>query len=183
MNAVVYARVSSKDQEREGFSIPAQFDLLRSYSAGRGLRIAQEFAGVETAKQARRVAFGDTVAFAKKHRVRLAILVEKTHRLYRNLRDLVIMDELDVEIHVEIHLVKENVSCHPSPDHMKSSCTGIRVLMAKTYIDNLSEEPRKGMIEKAKQAIWPSYAPLGSRERRGPRWQTNHRARSGRRPS
>ena len=27
--AVLYARVSSKDQEREGFSIPAQLDLLR----------------------------------------------------------------------------------------------------------------------------------------------------------
>src|SRR6516162_993021 len=27
--AVLYARVLSKDQERKGFSIPAQFDLLR----------------------------------------------------------------------------------------------------------------------------------------------------------
>ena len=35
--AVLYARVSSKDQEREGFSIPAQLDLLRSYAAGRQL--------------------------------------------------------------------------------------------------------------------------------------------------
>jgi hypothetical protein len=32
-NAVVYARVSSKDQEREGFSIPAQTQLLRGYAA------------------------------------------------------------------------------------------------------------------------------------------------------
>jgi hypothetical protein len=35
--------------------------------------------------------------------------------------------------------------------------------MAKNYIDNLSEEPRKGMLEKAEQGIWPSYAPLGYR--------------------
>jgi DNA invertase Pin-like site-specific DNA recombinase len=27
--AVIYARVSSKEQEREGFSIPAQLKLLR----------------------------------------------------------------------------------------------------------------------------------------------------------
>ena len=38
---------------------------------------------------------------------------------------------------------------------------GIKVLMAKNYIDNLSEETRKGMLEKARQGIWPSYAPLG----------------------
>ena len=40
---------------------------------------------------------------------------------------------------------------------------GIKVLMAKNYIDNLSEEARKGMLEKAEQGIWPSYAPLGYR--------------------
>jgi hypothetical protein len=38
---------------------------------------------------------------------------------------------------------------------------GIKVLMAKNYIDNLSEETRKGMREKARQGIWPSFAPLG----------------------
>ena len=31
---------------------------------------------------------------------------------------------------------------------------GIKVLMAKNYIDNLSEEARKGMNEKAEQGIW-----------------------------
>ena len=38
---------------------------------------------------------------------------------------------------------------------------GIKVLMAKNYVDNLSEETSKGMREKAEQGIWPSYAPLG----------------------
>ena len=38
---------------------------------------------------------------------------------------------------------------------------GIKVLMAKNYIDNLSEETRKGMLEKAEQGIYPSFAPLG----------------------
>lgn len=40
---------------------------------------------------------------------------------------------------------------------------GIRVLMAKDYIDNLSEEVTKGMVEKPEQGMWPSYAPLGYR--------------------
>jgi site-specific DNA recombinase len=38
---------------------------------------------------------------------------------------------------------------------------GIKVLMAKNYIDNLSEEARKGMQEKAEQGIWPTKCPLG----------------------
>ena len=55
--AVLYARVSSKDQEREGFSIPAQLDLLRSYAARHSLKLAQEFVDVETAKAAGRLQF------------------------------------------------------------------------------------------------------------------------------
>ncbi len=38
---------------------------------------------------------------------------------------------------------------------------GIRVLMAKNYIDNLSEEVRKGMREKAEQGHWPTVAHVG----------------------
>ncbi len=40
--------------------------------------------------------------------------------------------------------------------------------MAKNYIDNLSEETRKGMLEKAEQSIYPSFAPLGYRNVMGP---------------
>lgn len=38
---------------------------------------------------------------------------------------------------------------------------GIKVLVAKSYIDNLSEEAAKGMAEKARQGLWPSAAPFG----------------------
>jgi DNA invertase Pin-like site-specific DNA recombinase len=39
--------------------------------------------------------------------------------------------------------------------------------MAKNYIDNLSEETKKGMLEKAEQGIYPSAAPLGYRNDTG----------------
>jgi site-specific DNA recombinase len=45
---------------------------------------------------------------------------------------------------------------------------GIKVLMAKNYIDNLSEEAREGMQEKAEQGIWPTETPLGCRNITGP---------------
>jgi site-specific DNA recombinase len=43
LNVVVYARVSSKEQEREGFSIPAQLELLRSYAKSQDMLILREF--------------------------------------------------------------------------------------------------------------------------------------------
>jgi DNA invertase Pin-like site-specific DNA recombinase len=48
---VIYARVSSKEQEKEGFSIPAQLKLLKEYAAANGLVITQVYVDVETAKQ------------------------------------------------------------------------------------------------------------------------------------
>lgn len=63
--AVLYARVSSKEQEQEGFSIPAQLRLLKDYAQKHGFEIVQEFVDVETAKQAGREHFGEMAGFLK----------------------------------------------------------------------------------------------------------------------
>src|SRR5437763_16642025 len=99
VQAVIYARVSSKEQEKEGFSIPAQLKLLKEYAAANFFLIAQEYVDVETAKQTGRAAFGKMVAYLKAHPSVRVMLVEKTDRLYRNLKDWVRVDELDVEMH------------------------------------------------------------------------------------
>jgi site-specific DNA recombinase len=163
-DAVIYARVSSKDQEREGFSIPAQLASLHEYASRQGFRVAREFVDVETAKQAGRTGFGEMISYLKDSRNRTVLLVEKTDRLYRNFRDLVTVDELGVAI----HFVKENVVLSPESRSSEKFMHGIKVLVAKNYIDNLSEETRKGMLEKARQGIWPSYAPLGYTNILGP---------------
>ena len=156
--AVLYARVSSKDQEREGFSIPAQQRLLREFATKNHLTVVREFTDVETAKTAGRTAFGEMLTFLRKHREpRPVILVEKTDRLYRNLRDWVTLDDL----HLTIHLVKENATISPDSRSTEKLVHGIKVLMAKNYVENLGEEASKGMLEKARSGIWPSSAPLG----------------------
>src|SRR5262249_1597432 len=58
-------------------------------------------------------------------------------------------------------LVKENVVLSPESRSHEKFMHGIKVLMAKNYVENLGEEAKKGMVEKAKEGIWPSFAPLG----------------------
>ncbi len=157
--AVIYARVSSKEQEKEGYSIPAQLKLLKEYAAANGLSVTAEYVDVETAKATGRTAFGEMVAFFKAHAFVRVLLVEKTDRLYRNLKDWVTIDELAAEI----HFVKECVVLSRDSRSSEKFMHGIKVLMAKNYIDNLSEEARKGMQEKAEQGIWPTKTPLGYR--------------------
>src|SRR2546430_151074 len=162
--AVIYARVSSKEQDKEGFSIPAQLKLIEESAAANGFAVAQEYVDVETAKQTGRAAFGEMVAYLKAHPSIRVMLVEKTDRLYRNLKDWVTVDELDVEM----HFPKEGVVLSRESRSSEKFMHGIKVLMAKNYIDNLSEEARKGMQEKAEQGIWPTKTPLGYRNIIGP---------------
>ena len=65
-NAVIYARVSSKEQEKEGFSIPAQLKLLTNYATGQGFTVVEKYVDVETAKQTGRSGFSEMVNYFKK---------------------------------------------------------------------------------------------------------------------
>ena len=155
----IVALVKAGDLEAAKAAMPT---ATKVRTAGVDQATAQQV--VEAAKQAGRSSFGEMVDYLRQHPEARIILVEKTDRLYRNLKDWVTLDELDLEI----HFVKENVVLSADSRSSEKFMHGIKVLMAKNYIDNLSEETRKGMTEKAEQGIWPSYAPLGYRNVTGP---------------
>lgn len=162
-HAVLYARVSSKDQEKEGFSIPAQQRLLREYAVTEQITVLEEFIDVETASQSGRSGFAAMLLYLKRHACR-SILVEKTDRLYRNLKDWSTLDELGLTI----HFVKENTIIGPNSRSSEQFVHGIKVLVARNHSLNLSEETQKGMLEKARSGIYPSCAPVGYRNVEGP---------------
>jgi site-specific DNA recombinase len=155
--AVIYARVSSKDQEREGYSIPAQLKLLREYAQAHEFQIVREFIDVETAKTTGRKQFGEMVRFFRENPSCRIAIVEKTDRLYRNFRDCVTLEDLEIEI----HLPKEGQIISKDSKSQAKLVHGIQVVIARNYIENLREEVRKGMREKAEQGIYPSRPPLG----------------------
>ena len=163
--AVIYARVSSKEQQQEGFSIPAQLKLLREYARKNGFQIIREFVDVETAKKTGRKQFGEMVRFLRQNRRCRTVVVEKTDRLYRNFRDYVILEDLEIEI----HLPKEGQVVGKNSKSQAKFMHGIQVVMARNYIENLREEVKKGMREKAEQGIYPSRPPLGYRNNKADR--------------
>jgi hypothetical protein len=50
------------------------------------------------------------------------------------------------DLNLEIHFVKENVIVSQDSRSSEKFMHGIKVLMAKNFIDNLSEETKKGML-------------------------------------
>ena len=157
--AVLYTRVSSREQEQEGFSLDAQSKLLREYAIRNGFEIMHAFEDVETAKATGRKQFGEMVAFFKRNRSCRILLVEKTDRLYRNFRDAATLEDLEIEI----HFVKEGQILSKDAKSPVKFMHDIRLAVARNYSENLREEVNKGMCEKASQGTYPARAPFGYR--------------------
>jgi DNA invertase Pin-like site-specific DNA recombinase len=160
---VVYARVSSKEQEREGYSIPAQLELLRKYAQANGFTVLHEFTEAETAKKTGRNQFAAMVDFIRGQRKagKMAILVEKTDRLLRNLDDYVLISHVITDNDAEVHKVKENMVISRDSKSFELFIDGLNALLAKRYVDNLSEEVRKGRRQKVLAGGWHTLAPYG----------------------
>jgi site-specific DNA recombinase len=159
--AFSYARVSSREQEREGYSIPAQRKLLTEYARTRGFSIKREFIDIESAKNPGRKEFTNMLHLLETDGARFVVLVEKTDRLYRNRTDAVAFEALIEKHGIEIHLVKEGRVIGKDSRSQDKFMHDIHVAVAKHYVENLKEEVKKGMREKAEEGIYPGRAPIG----------------------
>ena len=162
--AVVYCRVSTREQAEQGFSIESQLKLLREYAKDNHIEIVREFTDVESAKFAGRLQYNEMQKFLRQNSTVKTILCEKTDRLYRNFYDYVALD-ID-QSGLTIILVKENTIMNRDSRSHEKLVHGLKVLLAKNYIDNLKEETSKGMLEKAEQGEFPHRAPLGYKNNR-----------------
>ena len=109
MKAILFRRVSSKEQEESGYSLPAQEKLLTEHAIKQGFEIAQIFAISESASgKKQRETFEKMLKFSSDKNIKI-IICEKVDRLTRNLKNAVsINDWLAKDSEREVHFVKEN---------------------------------------------------------------------------
>src|ERR1700678_382669 len=90
------ARVSSREQQREGFSLDVQDEALSRYAAQNGGTIIKFWKIAETAsKKDERKAFKELIAFCKANAQKLdGLLFFKVDRAARNLFDYVELERL-----------------------------------------------------------------------------------------
>lgn len=154
--AVLIARVSSKGQEEEGFSLEAQVKILTNYCSTANLIIGRTYKIAESAsKSEQRKIFKQAMEYVAKHNVK-HLVVEKVDRHVRNLHDAVdTHDWLTADEERRVHFVKDSLVMHKNSRSQEWLNWGIRVVMAKNYIDNLREETTKGTYEKLAQGWLP----------------------------
>jgi DNA invertase Pin-like site-specific DNA recombinase len=159
---VIYCRVSSREQEETGYSLPAQEKLLIDYANRKGFEVVKVFSVAESASGAKqRKVFEEMMEFMRKKDIPI-LLCEKVDRLTRNLKEAVVANDwLEADIKRQIHFVKQNLVINKDAKSDDKFRWDIEIVLAKKYISNLSEEVKKGQKEKIAQGWLPSKPPIG----------------------
>ena len=162
IKSVILARVSSKSQEDEGYSLDAQEKVLKDYNAKKLFKEAKLFRIAESAsKDKQRKVFQEMMQYVRKNNINV-IIVEKVDRFVRNFKDVVMTDDwLEGDANRQVHFVKDGIVLHKHARSQEKLNWGIRVVIAKNYIDNLKEEVAKGVNEKLAQGWLPGRPPVG----------------------
>lgn len=162
MKAVIYARVSSKEQEDTGYSLDAQEKLLKEYAVKKSFVVQKVFRVSESAsgKQIRQT-FNEMLEFVSKKDIPI-VLCEKIDRLTRNLKDAAsVNDWIQENQKREVHFVKESFIVNKNTRAHENLVWDMKVAIARFYTNNLSEEVKKGLAEKLRQGWLPTKPPLG----------------------
>ncbi|MGA2034165.1 MAG: recombinase family protein, partial [Thermoguttaceae bacterium] len=154
---VALARVSSREQQREGFSLDIQEDALRRYAERMGGIIVKLFRIAETAtKQDERKAFKELLAYAKKHAEELTgLLFYKVDRAARNLFDYVELERLESEHGLEFISVSQPTENTPAGRMQRRMLAS----MASFYTEQQSLDVREGLTRRVKEGWFVGHAP------------------------
>ena len=161
MKAVILARVSTKEQEETGHSLPAQIESLRKYAAKKGFEVAKEFCFSESAGPKIRKKFEDVIAFIRKHKDTKILLCENVDRATRNFKDAVDLDEMRLNEGLEIHFVKDGFFINKEATGNQMFMWEAKVFLAKQYLNRLSDDVKRSIWQKFENHEWPGKAPKG----------------------
>jgi len=165
MRYIIYARKSIESEERQILSIESQVSELREFAAKEKLEIVASLCEAQTAKEPGRMKFAEMLSLLQENKAD-GILSWHPDRLARNSIDggqiVYLLDTGKIkDLKFPTHWFENT----PQGKFMLNIAFG----QSKYYIDNLSENIRRGHRAKLRKGIWPSFAPLG--------YSNNHKTR------
>ena len=158
---VALARVSSREQEREGFSLDVQVDALEAYAGREGGEIVKLFRIAETAtKPDERRTFKELLAYVKDNAVSLSgLLFYKVDRAARNLFDYVELERLESTYGVPFISISQPTESSPAGRMMRRTLAN----MASFYTEQQSLDVQEGLRRRVQSGLFVGKAPYGYR--------------------
>jgi site-specific DNA recombinase len=153
----IYTRKSTDDKDRQVRSISDQLSELKDLALKEQLEVVDVFVEKQTAKIPGRPVFGEMIERMEKGEAS-GILAWHPDRLARN----------SVDGGKVIYLVDTGVISEMKfptfwfdPTPQGKFMLSIAFSQSKYYVDNLSENIKRGHRNKVKEGIWPQMSPLG----------------------
>lgn len=161
MNAIIYCRVSTKDQVNEGLSLQNQEKECRKYAERNGFVLAAEpfIEEGESAKSADRTQLIKAISFCAENRGNIdALIVWKLDRFSRNTEDHFLIKTTLTKYGVKLHSVTEPINETPQGQLMETVLAGF----AQFDNDIRTERSKTGMEQRVKEGRWVfGRIPLG----------------------
>lgn len=153
----LYARKSSESEDRQALSIDAQIQELGEFARRDGLKIVNTYTEAQSAKRPGRPEFEKMMKAIGK-RKGVGVLCWKLDRLTRNMLDAARISDALESGALQVIRTPQQEYRNSSSDLFMS---GLEFLMGKKYIDDLSENVKRGMRAKVRDGWFPGAAPIG----------------------
>ena len=160
MKAYLLARVSSKDQE-DNNSIPSQIRRIHEYALRNSLSIVDTYKLVESSTKEHRHKFHELISVFKDSDEIMALVVDTIDRLQRDFRESVLLDELRREGKIELHFIREGLIINQRSNSSDILRWDMGVMISKSYVNQLSDNVKRGLEQKILNGEWSHKAPFG----------------------
>ena len=157
--AVIYTRVSTDEQAKNGLSLKGQEDAARDYCSREGLEVAGVFCDAgESAKTANRPQLIASIAYCTEHYKDIDYyVVWKMDRLARQAYDTAMIDASLQKLGIQLRSVTEPITDSPIGSLTKTMLAGF----AQFDNDVRAERSTSGLKRRIEEGGWPHLAPLG----------------------
>ncbi len=157
MRYILYARKSTKEDDRQILSIEAQLVELQEYAAKEKSEIVASLCEAKTAKEPGRIKFAEMLSLIERGKAD-GIISWHPDRLARNS-----VDGGKIIHFVDRGLIKSlkfpTFWFEPTPQGL--FMLNIAFGQSKYFVDNLRENVKRGLRQKIRNGVWPGWAPVG----------------------
>lgn len=158
LRASGYRRVSMREQV-DGYSLDAQANSIQKFMADQGWEFVEMYtdAGISAKRGSHRPALARLMQDAQAGKFDV-VVVDKIDRFYRYLNGLLTALDTLNQSGVSFASVREKLDFTTPWGKLMLTVLG---MLAEIYIDNLRQETRKGLHQRARNGFWNGSIPFG----------------------
>ena len=158
-NAIIYTRVSTKNQAEEGYSLAGQEKDCKTFAEMNGYKVSKVFVEKgESAKTQDRTELQNLMKFCIANKKNIdAIIIWKIDRLTRDIKDFYRLQEFFTKLNIRVLFAREN-NGDSATDRLTRNLMGV---LAQYENDQKAERVTNGMKTAFLQGHWMWKAPIG----------------------